>query len=391
MAARREQAEIPETVRSFEPPHCPNDACSFFHPARRAEWRVHRDGFERIRRAPGWVVRFRCQSCGRCFRNSTFRLDYWKKIAGLHARVFDLLTNGQCIRQAARTLRVAPNTVILRQRQLAGQALILLLEMQRALRKRLQAKDARCVLDGLRDAAGSHYEPCDVQITALAKTQVVFDADLIGLRRSGSMTDEQRRIRAERERRLGLPERGRRVRQTKKTLELFVGMLAEGVNGLCDTDKEPDYVRGHGQLDERDRARVRHRRTSSRARRDASNPLWRINHLDRLLRHSLANLKRETIAQAKTAAGLFDRVLLGVAWINHVKGISERRRRDARTTPAMLIGLDHRPRRARSLFRRRRFPDHEPSLSAELRTIYEGRFRVRPREITRPQPKSYAL
>jgi hypothetical protein len=46
-------------------------------------------------------------------------------------------------------------------------------------------------------------------------------------------------------------------------------------------------------------AEVTHRTISSRALRDTRNPLFAINLLDLLIRHSGANHKRETIAFSK--------------------------------------------------------------------------------------------
>jgi hypothetical protein len=80
---------------------------------------------------------------------------------------------------------------------------------------------------------------------------------------------------------------------------------------------------------------VRHHTISSRALRDSRNPLFAINLLDLLIRHSGANHKRETIAFSKRRQSAAERLWLLVVWRNHVKSFSERKR-DA--TPAMRAG-----------------------------------------------------
>jgi hypothetical protein len=153
------------------------------------------------------------------------------------------------------------------------------------------------------------------------------------------------------------------------------------------SDEEPAYARAVQEV--ASAVTVRHVTVSSRARRDEHNPLWRINHLHRLLRHSQANLKRETIAGNKHSGGLSDRTLLGLAWLNVTKGISERRADRARTTPAMVLGLTDRQLHAEDLFYWRRFPARE-DLEPCWIDSYEGRLRTRPNEPVRPYVHKYA-
>ena len=143
------------------------------------------------------------------------------------------------------------------------------------------------------------------------------------------------------------------------------------------TDEETDFVPAIRKLAAT--RPVRHVTVSSRARRDTGNPLWMVNHKHRLQRHCLASHRRRTVAAHKTLAGMQDRQLLHRCWLNHTKGVSERRAAGRRTTPAMKLGIAHRARSGRSLFSRRRFPKRE-GLSEELRAVYEGQVKARPRE-----------
>ena len=145
----------------------------------------------------------------------------------------------------------------------------------------------------------------------------------------------------------------------------------------------PDYVRAIKAAVRKSGRTILHTAVSSRRRRDAGNPLWRVNVLHAWARHIVRPLVRETIAHAKTSAGLLDRMWLFLVSRNNTKGKSERTRDGSRTTPAMLLGLDRRPRRGASLFARRRFPKRV-GLPPELESAYLGTFRARPRECVKP-------
>lgn len=97
----------------------------------------------------------------------------------------------------------------------------------------------------------------------------------------------------------------------------------------------------------------------------------------------LACLKRETIAQCKTLAGLSDRLLVAQLWLNATKGVSERSAPRSRLTPLMTLGLADRPLTGRDLLAGRLFPRRE-RLPAEWRAAYEGRVKGRPHERVRP-------
>ena len=349
MAARK--TNLPPHIRDFVPPFCPNPDCAFFLTTKHPDWRFHRRGQCRIKRKPRLVQVFRCRHCGRYFRSSVFSGEYWKKLHGLLPKVYLALNNGQCLRQAARTLGVSHTTIRRAQRWIARQSLLAHLEQLARLE---WPEGERTILDGLRTFANSQHEPLDLNTTAFAECGFLLDIAPAPLRRSGTMTAQQKKTGIEREERLGRPEKGIRVKVVVEMFRRLLPLVPEHLQLLLDTDEEPDYARGikaSGQS-----SRVVHRTTSSRQRRGYENPLWRINHLHRLMRHSLANVKRETIAQSKTLAGFMDRMLLFLGWLNQTKGISERRTSDAKTTPSMLLSLEAKPKTGEDLFTERRFP-----------------------------------
>jgi len=86
----------------------------------------------------------------------------------------------------------------------------------------------------------------------------------------------------------------------------------------------PDRSPGH----DRDRARQRDR------------ALFGVDLLHKLLRHSQAHHKRETIAFGRKRQSVVGRAALFAVWRNMIKKITERR--PTRLTPAMLVGLTSR-------------------------------------------------
>jgi hypothetical protein len=120
---------------------------------------------------------------------------------------------------------------------------------------------------------------------------------------------------------------------------------------VLQTDEHRDYPRALAQQPHL--AQVEHRTVSSRAARTPHNPLFAINLLDLLIRHSGANHKRETIAFSKRRQSAAERLWLLVVWRNYVKSFSERKR-DA--TAAMRLGVCAGRHRLAAIFTQRLFP-----------------------------------
>lgn len=366
------------TSRPFRPPFCPHPDCPWHVATDRSGWRVQRRGARPVQRSRKPVQRFRCTTCGTWFCDAAFTTDYWRKIAGLLPRVYPLLADGPALRQAARILRLSVTTIRRVERRLAQQALLLHLGDERALAGRLTEP---LVLDGQRSLAGSRYEPAETYFVFTTEAGFCLELRAFGLRRSGRMSARQKQIRDAREARLGRPDPRARRRIHAATLRRLAALVPAEHPLELRSDEETDFLPAIRALAAT--RPVRHVTVSSTARRDTRNPLWMINHKHRLQRHCLASHRRQTIAAHKTLAGLQDRQFLHRCWLNHTKGVSERTAGGRRTTPAMRLGIDDRPRSGGSLFRRRRFPRRE-GLPGKLRALYEGRVRGRPRERVRP-------
>ncbi len=99
------------------------------------------------------------------------------------------------------------------------------------------------------------------------------------------------------------------------------------------TDYKPSYA---SLLQELFGKRCRHERTSSKQRRDTSNPLWHINHTLARPRDNVSRLVRETWAAAKKRRWLAGHLAIWTCYRNYIRG---RTNREPENTPAMVLGV----------------------------------------------------
>jgi hypothetical protein len=94
--------------------------------------------------------------------------------------------------------------------------------------------------------------------------------------------------------------------------------------------------------------------------------MFPVDALHQFLRHSMAHLRRETIAFARRLNALVERLFLFTVWRNFIKGRSERR--PDPTTPGMRLGLTLEPWSWRRVLSRRLFSTRVkiPPVWAEL-------------------------
>jgi hypothetical protein len=116
------------------------------------------------------------------------------------------------------------------------------------------------------------------------------------------------------------------------------------------SDEHPAYPRALRRLQDRF---LHHRVTSSRRPRNPQNPLFPVNLLDLLIRHSSSNHKRETIAFSKRRQGAAYRLAILLVWRNYLKSVSEQRQDP---TPAQRLGILHCKLRIEELLAERLFP-----------------------------------
>ena len=354
---------MPTADASPAPPFCPNPQCHF-HRAAGPAWRFIRAGFHRRLAPPHRVQRYRCCHCRRHFSDQTFRPTYWLRRPDLLEPIFHRLLGCSAYRQIAREFEISPQTVLGQAARL-GRHCLLFHELHRP---RAPAVEP-LVLDGFESFEYSQFHPTRYHVVAGQVSHFFYGFTDSELRRSGRMTARQKRRRAVLETRHGRPH----PRSTEREVTRLIALLAPTPQALvlC-TDEHPDYPRAIARLPH---LRVTHRTVSSRAARTPRNPLFAVNLLDLLIRHSGANHKRETIAFSKRRQSAAERLWVLLAWRNYVKSCSERTRGPS---PAMRLGLLARRLKPRELLKQRLFVSRLPPSQPWLDYYWR---RVRTREI----------
>jgi hypothetical protein len=254
-------------------------------------------------------------------------------------------TNG-CManRQIARELQVNPGTV---DRILARMGRHCFLYHARQMQNTYPPSEI--VFDGFVTFEHSQYFPFH-QHNAVEKDTDFFiyftDSEV---RRSGSMTHEQKKRRDVLEEKFGRPD-SQAVR--KDVSHLLQVTLNGQSSAVVHSDAHKSYPRAIRDTN----CDIIHVITPGKNHRDKHNKLWVINLLDSLTRHSSSNHKRETIAWSKRRQSSAERMGVFLVWRNYVK---VRREKDPRgPTPAMERGMfDHRLT-VEEIFSERIFRDH---------------------------------
>lgn len=335
------------------PPHCPNSVCHYHKPGNTL-WRWEKFGFY-VRKSDGRrVQRFRCDTCRRTFSTQTFSPTYWLKRPDLLRPVFWRLVGCSGFRQIAREFDISPQTVLGLSARL-GRHCLLYFQQHRP--RRIPEAVA---FDSFQSFEYSQDHPTLYHFVTGQASHFTYGFTESELRRSGTMTEEQKERRARIEAALGRPD----PRSTEKEVEAVLRIVAPEEQALeLHSDEHKAYPRAI--------RRVRHltvtqRTISSRAARTAHNPLFPVNLLDLLIRHSGANHKRETIAHSKRRQGACDRHWIFLVWRNWMKSFSEQRRDGS---PAMRLGIAQERLKTETLLEKRLFPAHDP-LPERWQTYY---------------------
>ena len=324
------------------PPHCPNPACRFHRPGNHL-WKWIRYGFF-VRPSDGRrIQRFRCDTCRRTFSTQTFESSYWLKRPDLLVPVFHRLQGCSGFRQIAREFEVSPQTILKVTARLGRQSL-LFFEQHRP--RRIEEPVA---LDSFQSFEYSQDHPTLFHTVIGSWSHFTYGFTDSELRRSGKKTTVQKRRIARNEAKFGRPD----PRAIEKDVQAILAIVApEPQKLVLHTDEHQSYPRALRRLPH---LSVEHRTISSRAARTSQNPLFPVNLLDLLIRHSGANHKRETIAFSKRRQSACERLWCFVVWRNWMKPYSERR---GGATPAMRHGIADRKLTVRNLLERRLFPSH---------------------------------
>jgi transposase-like protein len=324
---------------AFRPPCCPNPNCPH-HRDLSLRWRWKRAGFFTRRLAPHRIQRFTCLVCERSFSAQTFSTTYWLKRPDLPQRIFMKIVGGMAARQIARDVQVASSTIDGLLARLGRHCLLL-----HTLFTAGAAPQGPMVLDGFESFEFSQYFPFQHHVLVEVDTSFFWHFTDSPLRRKGRMTAAQKHRREALENRLGRPDP--RAVETD-VHDLLHVVLDRSPQVTLRSDDHRAYPRALRAL----RCQCTHEVTSSRERRTATNPLFEINLIDGLIRHSQANHRRETLAWSKRRQGSAERLSIFLVWRNYVKWRWEK---NCSHTPAMLKGLLDRRLRVEDVLRERLF------------------------------------
>ena len=270
----------------WDPPHCPNPNCTYFNTLP-GTWPVKRKGFYTRQQRPDRIQRFACLACKRTFSSQTFSTTYWQKRPAYGPRIFMMVVGCMANRQIARALGCSPATVAHHIARLGRHCLLL----QARELERIHTLD-KIAIDGFESFEWSQYFPFHHNVAVEVTSGYFLYHTDSPLRRKGRMTAPQKVRRAQLEITLG--------KAPPRAVEDGVRDLLEVVSAghrhiTIRSDDHHAYPRAMRRL----ACDLTHRITSSKERRDKRNPLWEINVLDLMIRHSTAAHKRETIAWAK--------------------------------------------------------------------------------------------
>jgi len=346
------------------PPFCPNPRCAF-HKERRSSWRYEKIGFFSRKSPPRLVQRYLCLACGRSFSDQTFRATYWLKRADLLESIFKRLQSCSAFRQIAREEGCSPTTIAGQSARLGRHSLL-----YHQFHRPKGPIEEELSMDSFESFEWSQYHPSSYHLAAGRTSHFFHGFTTSEHRRSGSMTKEQRIKRAKLEERLGRPD----PKAFEKDFATLLRTVAPGPQALVlNTDEHPAYVRALKRVPH---LTVDHRKISSRAARIPQNPLFPVNLLDNLTRHSGSHHKRETIAFAKRLQSACARMASFLVWRNWIKVFSERARKEDRETPAMRLGIADRIRTVEDVLDRRLFPS-QVALPEVWENYYWGRVKTR--------------
>jgi transposase-like protein len=356
------------------PPHCPNPNCLYFNTLS-PNWPFARKGFYQRQRRPHRIQRFTCRACKRHFSTQTFSTSYWQKRPDVIDRIVLMVVGCMGNRQIARALACSPSTVAHQIARLGRHCLL------------LQARElarlghlGEIAIDGFETFEWSQYFPFHHNVAVdVASGYFLYHTDS-PLRRKGRMTAAQKTRRSALEARLGKAH-PRAVETGVR--ELLCAIHSNQRSVTLRSDDHAAYPRAIASLG----CDVTHRITSSRERRDERNPLWEINLLDLMIRHSTAAHKRETIAWAKRRQASIEKLTIFQVWRNYIK---RRREKGSRVTSAMLLGLANRPWRVRDLLAGRVFYE-KTRLPDPWRDYYRRRVSTNALAVNRTHELFYAF
>jgi hypothetical protein len=357
----------------WAPPHCPSANCPFHNPLQKG-WKWRHFGVYYRKALPRRIRRFQCLHCNVTFSCQTFSVTYWLKRPDIIAQLPTKTTGGACNSQIARDLGVSPATIDRHIYRLGRHCLLFHARMMK------QAPPlADIAIDSFVSFEQSQYHPFHFHVSVDRNTAFFPYFTDSEVRRSGRMTDRQKRRRQQLELLRGKPD-PQAVR--KDVLEMLQYVTRGASEITIHSDEHKAYVWAIIRL----QCHVWHEMTSSEAVRNRINKLFEINLLDLLIRHAGADHKRETIAYAKRRNCSAYRLAIFLVLRNYVHA---KRVRGCRRTPAQLLGVCRARLTVGEVIARRLFIA-QVGLEGRWRQYYWQEVETRAQKINRRHRLKYA-
>jgi transposase-like protein len=324
----------------FVPPFCPHTDCPAHHTPPPGRWYLKKGTYTTELMGP--VQRYVCRICARGFSDQTFSIDYYAKRLVPYGDLVTLLASCCSIRAIGRYTRRDHKTITNKLMRFARQALAVHLCLADGI-----SLSEDLVADGFQSFWVSQYFPNNLNILVGADSQYLYAFNGITIRRSGRMTEEQKKERDRLEKKFRADPGGIR-RSFSSLLDHATRLVAcRSVGTVClRTDEHIEYLRAvksHGAfLALQGEGAVRHSRYSSMLPRTRHNPLFAVNYLDRQMRKDLAEHVRETTRHSRDPNHTMERLAAYSFHHNYIKRYRIRAPRDDTRTHAGEAGIPSR-------------------------------------------------
>jgi hypothetical protein len=282
-----------------------------------------------------------------------------------------MTVGGMGNRQMARALRCSPSTAAHHIERLGRHCLLVQMrELERL------PSIGEIAIDGFETFEWSQYHPFHHNVAVEVNSGYFLYHTDSPLRRKGRMRSQQKLRRERLEQTLG--------RASPRAVEEGVRELLQAIPAsVIRSDDHRAYPRAIAALERR----IVHRVTSSKRRRDARNPLWEVNLLDLMIRHSTAAHKRETIAWVKRRQSSIEKLAIFQVWRNNMK---RRWENGERVTPAMVLGLERRPWQLYDLLKERLFYE-KTNLTPRWQSYYRREVKTLALRVNRSHALRFAF
>ncbi|MBN1241234.1 MAG: hypothetical protein JXA15_00850 [Spirochaetales bacterium] len=317
------------------PPFCPRQGCVHHGVPERTDW-FESDGHHETA-AFGSVPRFRCKACGRSFSTQTFSVDYYAKKVVDYRELELLLSSSMSGRSLGRHFLLSPNSVQNRVDRLSRQALA----VHSALRGFANPAEP-VVVDGFQSLDRSQYFPNNITLSVSSGSLFLLEATHATLRRSGAMTEVQKRRREAMESKINY-EPHALARSFTEILDQLAKERPPGPTRplvlVTDLKKEYTHAFDRHAFGSLAKDQVKRVLVSSRSARTRSNPLFPVNYWDRELRKDQAAHRRETACHCRSAANGMARFWCYARYHNYRKRYPIRAHRVDQRTHADVAGI----------------------------------------------------